>query len=59
MVVEYLLLLFISVGIIAGSFGLSTGPVEMFKKKTPVLAYKIEERLETGQGFKDRGWNKP
>ena len=56
MVVEYLLLLLISIVIIAGSFGLSTGPVEMFKRKTPVLAYKIQENLESGAEFHSTEW---
>ena len=56
MVVEYLLLLLISVMIIAGSFGFGTGPIEMFKKKTPVLAYKIQDNLETGSAFNKQRW---
>ena len=51
MVVEYLLLLLMSVIILAGSFGLSTGPVKMFQDSAPYLAYKVESSLETGQGF--------
>ena len=42
--------------ILAGSFGLQTGPVEMFKLKSPSLAYKIEAHLETGQDFNPGGW---
>lgn len=56
MVVEYLLLLLISIMIIASAFGLGTGPVEMFQKKTPVLAYKIQENLETGAYFRSKDW---
>ena len=55
MVVEYLLLLVISVMILAGAFGLSTGPVEMFKRKSPALAYKVQANLETGKSFKPQG----
>ena len=43
--------------ILAGSFGLNTGPVKMFQIKSPSLAYLVEARLETGQGFKpDTDW---
>ena len=56
MVVEYLLVLLISVVIIAGAFGLDKGPVEMLKKKSPVLAYKIESNLETGFQFNKESW---
>ena len=56
MVVEYLLLLMISTMIIAGSFGLGTGPIEMFKRKTPVLAFQIQENLETGAPFRTERW---
>ncbi|MCY4321209.1 MAG: hypothetical protein OXC37_02220 [Bdellovibrionaceae bacterium] len=55
MVVEYLLMLLISTLILAGSFGLNTGPVKMFQLKSPSLAYLIESNLETGQGFKPPG----
>ena len=44
--------------ILIGSFGLSTGPVKMFQDKSPYLAYLIETRLETGQGFKSERWNR-
>ncbi|MCZ0931616.1 MAG: hypothetical protein OXJ52_00465 [Oligoflexia bacterium] len=55
MVVEYLLLLLISAMILAGSFGLNTGPVKMFQLKSPSLAYLIETNLETGRDFKPQG----
>ena len=55
MVVEYLLLLMISAIILVGAFGFNTGPVGMFKKNAPYLAYKVERHLETGQGF-NLGW---
>ena len=61
MVVEYLLLLLISAMILAGSFGLNTGPVKMFQESTPYLAKKVEWNLETGKGFKPKapqGWNR-
>ena len=41
--------------ILAGAFGLNTGPVKMFQLKSPALAYLIESRLETGKGFQ-MGW---
>ena len=41
--------------ILAGAFGLNTGPVKMFQLKSPSLAYLIETNLETGQGFKPQG----
>ena len=56
MVVEYLLVLLISITMIAGAFGLNTGPAEMLKRKSPVLAYKIESNLETGGGFNEESW---
>ena len=55
MVVEYMLLLLISAIILMGSFGLSTGPVKMFQKSTPYLAQKLEQQMETGEGFKPSG----
>lgn len=59
MVVEYLLLLVISAMILAGSFGLDTGPVKMFQESTPYLAKKLEQHLETGEGFKPpQGWHR-
>ena len=51
MVIEYLMLLFISATILTGAFGLSTGPVKMFKESTPYLAYHVEENLITGEKF--------
>ena len=51
MVVEYLMLLVISTIILAGAFGLSTGPVKMLQLKSPILAFKVQENLQTGQGF--------
>lgn len=59
MVVEYILLLLISTMILAGAFGLSTGPVKMFQDNTPYLAKKVEQSIETGSGFKPDGdWNR-
>lgn len=58
MVVEYLLLLVISIMILGGAFGLDTGPVKMFQKNTPYLAKKIEDNLETGAGFKPVDWDR-
>ena len=61
MVVEYLLLLLISAIILAGAFGLSTGPVKMFQGSTPYLAKKVELNLETGEDFKPKapqGWQR-
>jgi len=51
MVTEYVILLFISIMILGGAFGLSTGPVKMFKESAPYLAKKIEINLATGVGF--------
>ena len=56
MVVEYLLLLLISAMILAGAFGLNTGPVKMFQNKTPSLAYLVQENLETGRAFHSEAW---
>jgi len=56
MVVEYLLLLMMSIVFLGASFGIGTGPIEMFKKKTPVLAYKIQENLKTGENFNKHSW---
>ena len=53
MVVEYLLLLLVSIMILGGAFGLSTGPVKMFQKSNPYLAQKVEYHIETGQGFQE------
>ena len=53
MVVEYLLLLLVSIMILGGAFGLSTGPVKMFKESSPYLAQKVEYHIETGQGFQE------
>ena len=44
--------------ILAGAFGLDTGPVEMFQIKSPSLAFLVQENLETGQAFRPTGgWN--
>ena len=51
MTVEYIFLLLISGLIIGGAFGFGNGPVGMFHKGVPPLAYKIERNLETGRGF--------
>lgn len=64
MVVEYLLLLVISITILGGAFGFGPGgkgPVEMLKKNVPYLANKIERNLETGAEFKPVGktWDSP
>ena len=58
MVVEYLLLLLISIMILGGAFGLSKGgPIEMLQKSSPYLAKQVEDHLETGSGFKPPvGW---
>ncbi|MBC6414918.1 MAG: hypothetical protein GDA46_00780 [Bdellovibrionales bacterium] len=55
MVVEYLLLLLISITIIAASFGINTGPSEMLKRKSPNLAYIIQNNMQTGAGFQKPG----
>lgn len=52
MVTEYLLLLMISTIILAGAFGLSTGPVGMFRESTPYLAKNVEEHIVTGDAFR-------
>ncbi len=52
MVVEYLLLLVVSAMILAGAFGLKTGPVAMFKEGSPFLAFRIESHLESGECFR-------
>ena len=61
MVVEYLMLLVISTIILAGAFGLSTGPVKMLQLKSPILAFEVQKNLQTGQDFTDEdrfndGW---
>ena len=57
MVVEYMLLLLISAMILAGAFGLDTGPVKMFQEKTPSLAFRVQENMETGTAFYGKSWN--
>ena len=54
MVVEYMLLLMISLIILTGAFGLTTGPIAMFKEKSPYLARKVEKNLMTGNGFYEK-----
>ncbi len=54
MALEYLLLLFVSALLLAGSFGMETGPVKMFAESSPKLAHHLERRLTTGEGFFDR-----
>ena len=56
MVTEYLLLLVISTIILAGAFGLSTGPVGMFSKNTPYLAKLVEDHIITGAEFNNEDW---
>ena len=54
MVVEYLLLLLISVVIILAPFIQKEGPVAMFKKNGGNLATNlVAPHLETGEGFCD------
>ena len=54
MVVEYLLLLVVSAMILAGAFSIGNGPVKMFQKNSPHLAYKIEKHLESGETFRGK-----
>lgn len=53
MVLEYLLVLTISVMILAGSFGLN-GPVKMLSLNGSRLAHRLERRTITGYGFFSR-----
>ena len=43
--------------ILAGAFGLDTGPVKMFQDKSPSLAYLVQENLETGKAFHPEAWD--
>lgn len=51
MLVEYLLLLAISVVIILAPFMSNKGPVTMMSKSAPNLAREVEKALVTGEGF--------
>ena len=51
MVVEYILLLVISTLLLIGGFGFKTGPLGMMKDRSPALAYHIQSKLQTGEGF--------
>ena len=54
MVLEYLLVLMMTVVILAGSLGLagnSKGPIQMLNTNAPKLAHRLEKRTITGSGF--------
>ncbi|MGI9549135.1 MAG: hypothetical protein ACR2M7_04075 [Bdellovibrionales bacterium] len=51
MALEYFLILVMSAAILAGSFGMSTGPVKMFSESSPKLAHRLERKLMTGSQF--------
>ena len=51
MVVEYILLLVISTLLLIGGFGFETGPIKMMQDRSPALAYHIQTKLQTGEGF--------
>ena len=54
MVIEYILLLLVSVIIILSPFMTQKGPVTMMGKSGPVLGMKVERALVTGHGFFER-----
>lgn len=54
MVLEYILVLVMTVLILTGSFGMaggSKGPMQMFETNAPKLANRLERRSITGYGF--------
>ncbi len=59
MVIEYMLTLLISAMILAGAFSFGKGPVGMFQKNTPYLAWKVENHLETGDKKFRSEWKRP
>lgn len=52
---EYMLLLLVSIFLLIGSFANGKGPVEMFRQSGPVAAAHIEQRIIVGSGFFSRG----
>ena len=51
MVLEYLLVLSVSMVLLLGAFGLDNGPIKMFSTNGPKLAHRLERRTITGYGF--------
>ena len=54
MVLEYMLLLLVSVIIILAPFVMGQGPVTMMGTSGPKLGMKVERALVTGNGFFER-----
>ena len=54
MVVEYMLLLLVSVIIILAPFMQGEGPVSMMGTSGPRLGMRVERALVTGEGFQQR-----